>query len=299
MFVRVAERRSFTLAARDLGLPASTVSDAVKALETRLDIRLLERTTRQVRPTPDGEAFLRRCRAILVDVEDAESQFRDARPKGVVRIEVQGSLARRVILPGLLRFFVDYPGLEIVMSEGDRFVDVIREGVDCVLRVGLVLDGDFVARRMVLLSEATFASPDYIARFGMPERWDQLGGHRMVGFRSSATGAVLPLEFMVGGEVKTVMLPTTLTVDGAETYREAARLGLGLIQAPRYSQSDDARPGALVPVLEATPPSPTPVSLLFPRNRLASPRVRVFLDWLTERFRREFSDTQISDRADP
>lgn len=285
VFARVAERKSFTLAARDLGLPASTVSDAVKALETRLGVRLLERTTRQVRPTPDGEAFHRRCLAILADIEDAETAFRDGKPKGIVRVEVQGSLARRVILPGLPRFLADYPGIEIVMSESDRFVDLIREGVDCVLRVGTVRDGDFVARQVGLLPEATFASPSYIARFGMPERCDELGGHRMVGYRSSATGNILPLEFQVEGAVKTVMLPMSLAVDGAETYREAARLGLGLIQAPRYAWSDDFREGSLVPVLEATPPLPTPVSLLFPRNRLMSRRVRAFLDWLTAEFR--------------
>jgi DNA-binding transcriptional LysR family regulator len=286
VFTRVVERLSFAAAARDLGLPASTVSDAVKALEKRLGVRLIERTTRQVRPTADGEAYHRRCRQILADLEDAEAAFGGLKPVGPVRVEVQGSLARRVILPALPRFYADYPGIELRMSEGDRFVDVIREGVDCVLRVGTVREGDYVARPLGMLAEATFTSPGYIARFGKPERWDRLEGHRMVGFRSSATGAVLPLEFCVEGEVKTVMLPSALVVDGADTYREAARLGLGLIQAPCHSWSDDFRSGALVAVLEDTPPTPTPVSLLFARNRLMVPRVRIFLDWLTEEFRK-------------
>jgi DNA-binding transcriptional LysR family regulator len=281
VFARVAERRSFSLAARDLGLPPSSVSDAVKQLEKSLGVRLLERTTRQVSPTPDGEAYHRRCLAILSEVEDAEAAFRGAKPAGLLRIDAQGNLARRFILPGLPRFFADYPGIEIQMSEGDRFIDPLREGVDCVLRAGTVTDGDLVARRVALMPEATFASPAYIARFGMPQRWDQLGGHRMVGFRSSATGSVLPLEFTVAGEIKTVMLPMSLAVDGAASYSAAARLGLGLIQVPRYGVEDDT----LLPVLEETPPTPTPVSLLYPRNRLLSPRVRVFIDWLTEEFR--------------
>lgn len=286
VFARVAERLNFSAAAGDLGLPASTVSDVIKKLEARLGVRLLERTTRRVRLTPDGEVYHRRCLTILADIEDAEAAFGGLKPMGPVRMEVQGSLARRVILPALPRFFAAYPGLEIRMSEGDRFVDVIGEGVDCVLRVGAVADGDYVARQMGMLEEATFASPDYIAQYGKPERWDRLEGHRMVGFRSSATGTVLPLEFCVGGEIKTVMLPSALAVDGADTYREAARLGLGLIQAPRHSWSDEFHPGALIAVLEDTPPTPTPVSLLFPRNRLMVPRVRVVLDWLTEEFAR-------------
>lgn len=285
VFARVVERRSFSGASRDLGLPTSTVSEAVKLLEGRLGIRLLERTTRQVRPTQDGEVYYQRCLVILADVEDAETSFHGSKPKGVLRVEAQGNLARRVILPGLSRFFAMYPDVAIELSEGDRYIDPIREGVDCVLRVGTVTDGEFVARRVGLLTECTFASPAYIAQHGTPGRWDRLEGHRMVGFRSSATGAVLPLEFMVGDECKTVMLPMTLAVDGAESYREAARLGLGLIQAPRYSTSNDVERGLLVPILEETPPSPTPVSLLFPRNRLSTPRVRVFLDWLTEECR--------------
>lgn len=135
LFARVAERRSFSLAAQDLGVPASTATDAVKQLEARLGVRLLERTTRHVAVTPDGEAYYRRCLAILDDVEDAEGAFGGAKPKGLLRVDVQGRLARRFLLPSLPRFFAEYPGLELHMSEGDRFVDLIREGVDCVLRV--------------------------------------------------------------------------------------------------------------------------------------------------------------------
>lgn len=288
VFARVAERVSFAAAARDLGLPASTVSEAVRKLEERLGARLLERTTRQVSLTPDGEAYLRRAQALLADFEEAETAFRGAKPKGTLRIDAQGSLARRIILPALPRFLDEYPGLEIQLSETDRFIDPVAEGVDCVVRAGTVGDSPLIARRVALLPEVTCVSPDYIARFGMPEHWDRLDGHRMVGFRSSATGAVLPLEFMVENERKTVMLPMALAVDAAESYREAARLGLGLIQAPVYSKEDDFISGRLIEVLHDTPPSPTPVSLLFSRDRLLSPRVRVFLDWLMDQFRSAF-----------
>ncbi len=285
IFARVVERTSFSAAARDLHLPASKVTEAVKQLEARLGVRLIERTTRAMRPTPDGETYHRRCMSILSEVDDAESALRGAKPRGPVRVDVQGGLARRVLFPGLPSFFAEYPGIELTISETDRFVDPLREGIDCVLRAGEVKDGDLVARQVALLPEVTCCSPAYIARYGMPKRWDQLDGHRMVGFRSSATGAVLPLEFMVAGEKKTVMLASALTVDAAESYSAAVLLGLGLVQVPRYAKEEAFARGALIPVLEDTPPTPTPVSLLYASGRLLSPRVRVFIDWVTQRFR--------------
>src|SRR5262249_12351974 len=143
---------------------------------------------------------------------------------------------------------------------------------------------DMVSRRIALLEEVTAASPGYIAHHGEPQSWDRLEGHRMIGFRSSATGGVLPLEFMVDGERKTVMLPMQLSVNGADSYRAAAVQGLGLIQVPRYALEKDLARGTLVEVLKMTPPSPTPTSILYPRNRQLSPRVRVFIDWALEEF---------------
>lgn len=281
VFTRIVEQKSFSAAARDFGLPASTVTDAVKQLEARLGVRLLQRTTRHVSPTVDGEAYYHRCIAILDEVEDAESAF-GATPRGLLHIDVQGRLARRFVLPGLPRFLAQYPQIEFVMTEGDRFVDLVREGVDCVLRVGVLADSGMVARRLALLEEVTCASPGYIERFGRPVRWDALKGHQMVGFRSSALGQVMPLEFQVGKALKTVMLPRVLTVNGADSYRAAAVQGLGLIQIPRYSLEEELTRGALVPVLEETPPAPSPLSLLYPQNRQISARLRVFIDWVTQ-----------------
>jgi DNA-binding transcriptional LysR family regulator len=286
VFARVMERGSFIRAAEDLGLPASTATDAVKHLEARLGAPLLQRTTRQVRATLDGEAYYRRCIAILDDIEEAESAFSGARPRGLLHVNVQGTQARRVIVPALPRFFTDYPDLELYMSETDRFVDLVHEGVDCVLRAGEPKESDLIARRIALMPEATAASAGYMARFGIPQRWDRLQGHRMIGFRSSATGGVLPLEFMVNGVRKTVTLPSVLTVNGADTYQAAAVQGLGLIQAPRYSLERNLADGALVECLPETPPSSTPVYVLYPRNRQLNLRVRVFIDWVAKEYAR-------------
>lgn len=282
VFVRVVERNSFVRAAEDLELPASTVTDAIKHLEARLGVRLLQRTTRQVHITLEGEAYYRSCLSILAEIEDAESAFRGSKPRGRLRVDVNGTQARRFIVPALAQFFAEYPDVELFLSETDRYVDVVGEGVDCVLRTGDPGDSGLVARRLALLREVTVASPDYVERCGMPASWEALDGHRMVGFHSSATGGVLPLEFRVDGACRTVSLPMSLSVSAADTYRKAAIAGLGLIQVPRYSVERQLEDDTLIELLPDTPPSPTPVYVLYPQNRQLSLRLRVFMDWVTK-----------------
>ncbi|WP_112604349.1 LysR family transcriptional regulator [Rhizobium sp. WW22] len=284
VFCRVVERRSFTLASEDTGLPRSTVTDAIKQLETRLGVRLLQRTTRHVSPTLDGEAYYQRCLRILSDIEDAEGAFAGAKPKGVLRVDVHGTLARHFVLPNLPSFLETYPDIELQITEGDRFVDLIREGIDCVLRVGTLQDSDMIGRRVAMLEEVTLAAPTYVERFGMPAHPEKLDGHRMIGFHSSATGGLLPLEFQIDGAVREITLPATISVNAAESYFAAAKLGLGLIQVPRYHAEEALRSGELLHVLEDYPPTRTPVSMLYPRSRQLSPRVRVFIDWLVKVF---------------
>ncbi|MBB3654908.1 DNA-binding transcriptional LysR family regulator [Rhizobium sp. BK650] len=293
VFSRVVERRSFTLAAEDTGLPRSTVTDAVKQLEARLGVRLLQRTTRHVSPTLDGEAYYQRCLSILADIEDAEGAFAGAKPKGLLRVDVHGTLARHFVLPSLPSFLETYPDIEFYMSEGDRLVDLVREGIDCVLRVGVPQDSDMVARRVAMLDEVTLASPSYIAAFGNPEHPDRLKAHRMVGFRATGSTGPLPLEFIVDGSVRNIAIPATVTVNAAESYISAARMGLGIVQIPRYHAEQDLAAGALVEVLADFPLTQTPVSLLYPRNRQLSPRVRVFIDWLVKVFARQNAENTV------
>ncbi|MBU9846001.1 LysR family transcriptional regulator [Rahnella ecdela] len=286
LFTRVVELRSFTQAAQALNLKRSTVTDAIKQLETRLNIRLLQRTTRHVSPTLDGEAYYQRCLRILADVEDAEMAFAGAQPKGLLRVDVHGSMARHFLLPGLPDFLAQYPDIEFYMSEGDRLVDLVREGIDCVIRAGELKDSDMVARALGTLPEITCASPDYLQRFGTPKAPDDLTGHRMIGFRSSATGGLLPLVFQTQGKTREILLPTSLSVNGAESMKEAARRGMGIIQVPHYGLLEDLAQGSLVQILADYPAGSLPVSLLYPRNRQLSPRVRVFIDWMVKEFAR-------------
>ncbi|TAI60901.1 LysR family transcriptional regulator [Bradyrhizobium sp. Leo170] len=286
VFTRVVERRSFSLAAEDLGMLRSTVTDAVKSLEARLGVRLIERATRHVRPTLDGEAHYRRCLSLIADLEDAEGAFGGGKPKGLLRLEVQGTLARHFLLPNLPGFFAEYPGIEINMSESDRWIDLIEEGVDCVLRFGHLPDSDMIARQVVMLERFTCAAPGYFERFGTPSGPDALEGHRMIGIRSLTTRRLRPMEFVVGGTVREVTLPAIMSVTGPESYLATARLGLGLVQVPRFHAEADLARWALVEVLTECPPPSVPVSLLYPRNRQVSPRVRVFIDYVMHAFGR-------------
>jgi DNA-binding transcriptional LysR family regulator len=287
LFSRVVERRSFTLASQDTGVPRSTVTTVIRELEARLGTRLLQRTTRTVRPTLDGEAYYRRCLAILDDVEDADGAFKGAVPRGLLRIDVQGTLARHFLMPSLPAFLERHPGISVSMSESERWIDPVQEGVDCVLRWGELPDSELVARRVAVLPRLTCAAPAYLERFGAPERIDDLAGHRVVGLRSLTTGNLAPLEFEVEGRVHTVPLPATLSVTGTESYLRGLQLGLGIAQVPRFHVEEDLARGRLVAILQGTPPPPGPVSLVYARSRHLSPRVRAFIDWAVQEFARE------------
>jgi DNA-binding transcriptional LysR family regulator len=284
LFTRIVERGSFSAAANDLAIPRSTATEAIKQLEARLKVRLLQRTTRHVKPTPDGEAYYRRCISILAEIEEAEEAFSDLRPRGLLKIDVHGAMARQLILPHLPEFMRRNPDLTLHIGEGDRYVDLVREGVDCVVRAGDLPESGMIVRRLGERPEATAASPAYLAERGAPNTPDDLDGHEMIGFVSSRTGAVLPLEFRQDGALREVVLPARVTVTGADTMSALAQLGFGLIQAPRHRLEIDFAAGRLVEVLADYPPSSTPVSVLYPQNRQLSARVRVFIDWLVEIF---------------
>lgn len=281
LFVRIVERRSFSAAAADCGISRPVATAAIKALEERLGTRLLQRSTRHVQPTAEGETYYHRCVAILADLEDADRAAGGA-VAGLVRVDAPGHVARTILLPALPDFLARHPALTVHLGEGERFVDLVREGVDCVVRAGELPDSDMVVRRLGAMKEITVASPAYLARYGTPRSPDELDGHQMIGFMSSRTGQPLALEFTRDGSVIEVVLPARVLVGGADTSAAATRLGLGLCQAPRYRFVDDLASGTLVEVLSDFPPTPTPLSVLYPSNRQLSPRVRVVIDWLAE-----------------
>ena len=284
LFTRVVDRRSFTQAAHDLDIPRSTATQVIQQMEDRLGVRLLQRTTRTVMPTLDGEAYYRRCLAILDDIEDADGAFRGAVPKGTLRVEVQGTIARHFVMPGLPQFFANYPDIEIAMSESDRWVDVVREGVDCVLRYGALPDSDLVARTVTALERITCAAPAYLERYGCPQTPDDLAGHRAVGLRSLTSGALAPFEFARPQGLMRMDVAAPFSVTGTESFLDGVRLGLGLAQMPVFHVERDIAEGRLQRILPEHPVPAGPVAVLYPRSRQLSPRVRVFIDWIVQRF---------------
>ncbi|GBR08306.1 LysR family transcriptional regulator [Asaia siamensis] len=283
LFMRVVERGSFTAAAHDLSVSRPAATAAIQALEQRLGTRLLQRSTRHVQPTEEGLLYYQRCQSILTALEEADSMIGGAL-SGTIRVDTVGHLARTILLPALPDFFSRYPGLNVHLGEGERLVNLLREGVDCVIRGGPLPDSDMIVRPLGVLHEVTVASPAYLAQHGIPASPDDLDGHQMIAFLSSRTRQVLPLEFTTRNGLVERLIPARLLVSGAETCVEAARLGLGLAQAPRYRFEEDLVTGGLVEVLSDYPPAPTPLSLLYPSNRQLAPRVRVFMDWARELF---------------
>jgi DNA-binding transcriptional LysR family regulator len=287
VFIRIVERRSFTKAAEDLGLPRSSVTDAISHLETRLGVRLLQRTTRQVSPTLDGEAYYQRCLSLIADLDEAEGAFVGAKPSGLIKVDVHGTQARHFLLPGLRRFREMYPDIRLHFSEAHQQVDVIREGFDCILRAGELQNSSLIQRRIAMLDRGVFTSPGYIRERGCPKTLEDLNSHEMVGYLSPNTNEIAPFAFQLGETIRRILLPSTLTVAGPETNVAAASLGLGLIQVPRYRVAPELANGVLVEVLSDIPSAPLPVYILYPHRHQLSPRVRVFIDWVAQQFRNE------------
>ncbi|GGP75093.1 LysR family transcriptional regulator [Shewanella ulleungensis] len=285
VFTRVYERRSFSQAAEDLSLPRSTVTDVIKQIEKHLSVRLLERTTRQVTPTLDGEAYYQRCLSLLADFEDMENYFSGLQPKGSLRVDVHGTLGRHFVLPRLPEFLTAYPDIQLYLSEGDKLVDLISEGIDCVLRVGTPKSEYLVAKQIAQLEEITVAAPGYLAQFGNPENVEELVYHQTVAFQSSSVNEPLPMEFTVGRKVVSKTLKSSMKVNSAETLVAACRLGLGIIQVPRYHIEQDLVEGRLVTLLDEYPPPSSPVHILYPPHRSHSARVRIFTEWLQNVFK--------------
>lgn len=284
LFTRIVELGSFSRAAQDLQLPAATATHTIKQLEARLGVRLLQRTTRHVSATPDGQAYYQRCVRILADVDETEAGFghRGAAPRGKLRVDLQGTLARHFVLPQLGEFLARYPALELEIGMGDRLVDMVREGVDCVLRGGELRDSSMVARRVASLRQVTCASAVYLERHGTPRTLEELAGHRAVNFYSIASGKVFPFQFEVDGAPRSVQLPGQVSVSNAEAYVQCCASHLGLIQLPRYHVAAQLADGSMRAVLDQWRPPPMAVSALYPQQRQLSPRVRVFVDWLAE-----------------
>jgi DNA-binding transcriptional LysR family regulator len=295
LFTRIVELGSFTRAAAVLDLPRATATHAIKELEARLGVRLLERTTRQVRPTLDGQAYYERCMHVLAELDDAESALRSlaSNPRGSLRLDLHGTHATGIILPRINEFRSRYPHIDLVISSGDRLVDLVREGIDCVVRSGNPRDSSLIAKRLATMPEVVCASPEYLQSFGTPRHPDELSAHQAVGFFAGNRDLRYPFELTLDGQLREYQLSSWISVNDAACYAAAALRGCGLIQLPRHGVETYLRDGRLVEVLSEFASPGVPVSVLYPQHRQLSPRVRVFVDWVSGVFADKFGSSAV------
>ncbi|MEQ5836309.1 LysR family transcriptional regulator [Marinobacter sp. NFXS9] len=292
LFTRIVESRSFTRAANALDIPRATATLAIQQLESRLGVRLLERTTRQVRPTAEGQAFYERCLGLLADLEEAEAELRPvaSNPRGVLRVELHGTHASHIVLPRIDEFRSRYPRLDLILTSGDRRVDLVGEGVDCAVRGGVPGDSTLVARRLAVLSQVICASPDYLARMGTPRTPEDLSAHQSVHFVSGYSAPDAALDLVIDGQTVSFNTGGWLAVNDAENYVVGGLRGCGLIQLPRFHVEAALDRGELVEVLADWEKPAMPIHAVYPHRRQLSPRVRVFVDWMVELYGARFGD---------
>ncbi|KAF1029748.1 MAG: HTH-type transcriptional regulator PgrR [Burkholderia plantarii] len=288
VFTRVVDTNSFTKAAETLSLPRASVTTIIQNLEAFLGVRLMHRTTRRLSLTPDGAAYYERCVRILADVEETEASFQinNRKPHGKLRVDMPGPIGRQIVIPSLCEFRSRYPDIDLQLGLSDRPVDLLQEGVDCVIRVGALQDSSLVARRVGLFEGVTVASPDYLERCGEPQNIEDLAEHRAVNYFSSRTGRVIDWTFLIDGNEVDVKMESVVSVNDSDAYVSCALEGFGLIQPALFMVLPQLRDGTLREVLTGYKPLPMPISVVYPHSRHLSPKVRVFVDWIAEVFDR-------------
>jgi len=284
VFVRVAEAGSFIQAAQTLSLPASTVTSSVKSLEKYLQVRLLNRTTRRVSLTPEGARYLAQCREILELIEQTESSLTEGakRPQGRLRVDMPGGIAHFIVMPNLQDFYRRYPDVYLMIGVNDRQVDLVQEGVDCVIRTGELNDSTLVARPLGRFRWVTCASAAYLSTNGIPQTPQDLSHHRAIHYFSGSARRAAEMCFVSGTEKISVPVSGVAAVNETGLYIKMCLEGFGLAQLAEKVVSEHLLEGRLIEVLADWQPASVPVTLLYPHQRFLSPAVRVFADWIAE-----------------
>ncbi len=284
VFLRVAELASFTKAAQSLALPKATISVAIQQLESHLGTQLFHRTTRRVQLTQDGRTFYERCIDLLSDVDEVENMFKKNPGKisGRIRVDMSTGFARNLIVPNLKNFIKLHPHIEVELSSTDRKVDIIREGFDCVLRVGSLQESGLIAKHLGVARIVNCASPEYIKEFGRPKNLADLSNHYLVHYVSTLGAKPDGFEYHDGENYKMHKMQGKIVVNNADAYTAACLAGLGIIQAPLIGVRDYFKSGQMVEVLPRLVSGPMPVNLVYPNRRNLALRVRVFMDWMSE-----------------
>lgn len=284
-FVRSVELGGFSAAARELKLTPSALSKLVSRLEGSLKVRLLNRTTRKLTPTAEGELFLARCRRILAELDDAETEVGRSRerPRGRLRMNVGVGFGTHQLVPALPRFFQRYPEVQLELGIEDRVVDLHKEGIDIAVRAGPPTDLSVVARKICEVERVVCASPEYLARHGEPRTPNDIRRHNCITLTATQSSSQWKFDTPAGRQV--VDAAGTITVNNAECLLRLALLGVGIVRTNEFIVGDALRAGTLVRVLaEFHCAEPVPMMALYPHERHRLPRVAAMLDFLVESF---------------
>ena len=284
-FVRAVELGGFSTAAREMGLTPSAVSKLVTRLEDRLGVRLLNRTTRRLALTPEGETYFHRTQRILADIEEAENEvarFR-AQPRGLLRINVGTAFGMHQLAPALPEFLARHPEMQVELTVTDRVVDLIEEGADLGIRLGALADSSLVARKICDLERVVCAAPAYLQRHGAPRRAEDLLRHNCLNITYSP--ALRRWPFATRDGVRHVEVSGNVSANTAESLLQLALLGVGIIRLSDAIVGQPIRDGRLVALLqEVHHAEPLPLHAVYPQGRHRSPRVAAMIDFLVERF---------------
>ena len=285
-FVQVVDHGGFTDAARKMGLSKSAVSKHVSALEARLAVRLLNRTTRRVSPTEVGLAYYDRARSVLDGATEADRMVTamQATPKGPLKVSAPVNFGIKQVSPAVARFLCDYPEVDINMVLDDRFVELVAEGFDVAIRIGTLADSSLKARKLAVARGVVAASPAYLAAMGTPQTIDDLSEHRLLHYSQLSSGNFWRLR-APSGEERQIRVGGRLTVNNGEALLKAAEAGLGISQIPSFMLGDALAAGRLVEVLADRPPDLLGIYAVYPQGRFPQPKLRAFVDFLAEHFR--------------
>ncbi len=282
IFLTVLKAGNFTAAAEQLLLSKQYVSRRMAALEASLGVRLLARNTRKLSVTESGQVFSQHAQKILDDIQEAEQAVSERRLElqGSFRISIPMSFGMGYISPLIAEFLCQHPAVQFQVELGDRYVDMIGEGFDIAIRIGLLADSTLIARRLSVLKRVICCSPDYLQRAGTPQFPDALLQHACLRYgREGQNG----WELMQDGKRKLLDVQGPIVSNNGEVLRDAAVAGLGLALLPEFIVGEAIRAGMLVSVLEDYQPEPLTLSAVYPQHRQRSEVTRAFLDFLEQR----------------
>ena len=280
IYIEIVESGSFTQAAENLQIHRPAVTKAMQLLEQQSGTRLMQRTTRRINLTPDGEEFYLRSKTLLAQADELLDAFNNNRVlRGQLRVDMPIAFATLIVVPALPDFYRQHPEIEIILSSSDRRQDMLRDGLDCVLRVGELNEGDYIARRVGTIKMTTCATPQYLAQHGMPKTVEDLQHHQAINWINSSSRQIMPWTFTIPGGIAEVSPPGRLVVDNSEAYVAAGLAGLGIMQGMNVFLQPYIDRGLLTEVLPDNPSPERRLSLLYPHRHL-SYKVRVFTEWL-------------------